>query len=161
MNMCFEEVSTFVDKIHKQLKEQDYMDLMMKLSYLRETIKQRRSDYLVDFEETLPILTYKGGCHYKIEYHEIRQSLVFNEKDICRVVCADRQFDEKEFLDSKGYCNITDDGQLEYYNKNYQTEDFILHDTECDNFGTERQNCDCSVLEYETNTTKITNIEKL
>ena len=84
----------------KKLEDPElFHGVMKKLSDVRETIKQRRSDYLVDFEETLPILTYKGGCHYKIEYHEIRQSLVFNEKDICRIVCADRQFDEKEFLD--------------------------------------------------------------
>ena len=158
----FDELATFVDEIHKQLKEQDYIDLMMMMNRLRIKIETPRgADYLVDLVETLPILTYQGGNHYKIDKHLIHQSLVFNEKDICRIVCNDRQFDEKEFLACRGDCNITNDGQLEYNNKNRQTEDFILHDSECDHFGTHKNNCDCSCLEYDTTTTKITNIEKL
>jgi len=137
----------------------------MKLSYLRETMKhiERGADYLVDFEETLPILSYKGGCHYKIEYHEIRQSLVFNEKDICRVVCADRQFDEKEFLALRKGSNLhlSESGQLQYGMTNKTSRRFILHDSECDDFGTNNSDCDCARLEHKWTATTIWNIEKL
>ena len=50
----FDEVATFVDKIHKKLPEQDYINLMDKLSKLRETIKG--ADYLVDLKKIIPVL---------------------------------------------------------------------------------------------------------
>ena len=159
----FDEIATLVDRIHKQLKEQDYIDLMTMMKRLRTKIEtQRGADYLVDLVETSPILTYKGGGHYKIDEHHIHQSIVFNEKDICRIDCDDRQFDEHEFLDSKGYCSISDNGQLQYNLVKVRDENFVLHDTECDDFGeNDKDDCDCSSLEYEINTTKIIKIEKL
>jgi len=157
----FDEVSTFVDKIHKQLKEQDYINLMKKLSDVRETINERGSDYLVDLKKIIPVLKYNGGNEYKIDRMIYYPSIVFNEKDICRFACADRQFDEDEFLAYRGDCNITDDGQLEYYNIDDYCKDFTLHDSECDNFGTENDSCSCVSLEHTCYTTKIIKIEKL
>ena len=156
----FDELATFVDKIHKQLKEQDYINLMKKLSDVRETIKERGADYLVDLKKIIPVLKYTGGNQYKIARMIHYSSIVFNEKDICRIVCDDRQFDEKEFLAARN-CNITDDGQLEYNNTDNYCKDFTLHDSECDNFGTENDNCECVILEHTCYTTKIIKIEKL
>jgi len=159
----FNELSTFVDTIHKQLKEQDYINLMNKLSDLRETIKKRGADYLVEIQYEHLELKYLGDNEYKFEEYYDYQKLVFNEKDICEVDSFNRKFDEKEFLALRKGSNLhlSESGQLQYGMTNKTSRRFILHDSECDDFGTNNSDCDCARLEHKWTATTIWNIEKL
>ena len=160
----FDELATFVDGIHKQLKEQDYINLMNKLSDIRETIKERGADYLVEIQYIHKELKYLGGNEYKVDRYCHYQKLVFNEKDICEVdYNYDRKFDEKEFLALKrgSDVDISESGQLQYGIPNKTSRRFILHDSECDDFGENNSNCSCVSLEHKWTATTIFKIEKI
>lgn len=158
----FNELCELIDceNIREKVSNQHYIDLMDKLAQLRGVMPARQPNYLVDIKIVFPVLQYTGSNGYTIHHHYRYESLVFNQRDICRVLCNDRQFDETEFLASTE-CNITDDGLLEYNNTTKFCKDFILHDSECDDFGSIGGNCDCITLEHNTTTTKIKKIEKL
>ena len=118
----FDELATFVDGIHKQLKEQDYIDLMTMMKRLRTKIETPRgADYLVEIQYEHQELKYLGDNEYKFEEYYDYQKLVFNEKDICEDNNFNRKFDEKEFLALRKGSNfhISGSGQLQYHMTNY------------------------------------------
>lgn len=161
----FDELATFVDGIHKQLKEQDYIDLMTMMKRLRKKIETRGADYLVEIQTIIPELKYIGDNEYKFFEYSKYQKLVFNEKDICKAPNWNREFDEKEFLAlKKSDCLITESGELQYEMKNETFRQFVFHDSECDDFGDdidEYDNCSCPKLNYKWSATKIWKVEKL
>lgn len=159
----FDQLATFVDEIHKQLKEQDYIDLMTMMKRLRTKIETPRgADYLVEIQTIIPELKYIGDNEYKFFEYSKYQKLVFNEKDICESH-YNRKFDEKEFLALRRGSNfhLSESGQLQYDMINKTERQFILHDSECDYFGTDNCDCSCARLQHEWSATKIWKIEKL
>jgi len=155
----FNELATFVDKIHKQLKEQDYINLMNKLSDLREDIETKQK-YKLKIQFIFPHLVLVDENEYQIVEEEMRKDMIFCRKDIqIGVFDSETKIDSDDLIGKSCCFDISGKIKLDFSDR--EVICFRVHNETCDDKANDDCANSCPWLRHSYNQTKLLNIEKI
>ncbi len=165
----FDELATFVDKIHKKLKEQDYISLMEYMKNLREDIvalEPQKEQYRLNINFYLPHIALTSDNSYEIVEEGFKKEIIFDRKNILSGLGSETDFDLSACID--GYvgkpCEIRYNGKirLDICDLALENTCFRLHCRSCDDKGNDDcDNDDCPWLAHSYYQSKLISWEKL
>jgi len=164
----FDELATFVDEIHKQLKEQDYIDLMMMMNRLRikiETINPPpKEQYRLNIKNIIPHLVLSDDNEYEIIEDHININIIFDRNNILYGMGSETDFPLLACIDSYvgKPCEILNNGKIRLDFNKEEISCFRIHCRSCCDKGND--DCDhedCPWLRYKHYPQKFISWDKL